>query len=70
MEFITEINAAIKSGLEGFNLFIEQKLQTEADYLERPYWTEGGVQMTVLNYLIQQHQEKIKILFMRRALPI
>lgn len=60
MEFITEINAAIKSGLEGFNLFIEQKLQREANYLERPYWTEGGVQMTVLNYLIQQHQEKNK----------
>ncbi len=60
MEFITEINAAVESGLEGFNLFIEQKLQKEAEYLERPYWTEGGVQMTVLNYLIQQHQEKNK----------
>ncbi len=60
MEFITEINAAIKSGLEGFNLFIEQKLQIETDYLERPYWTEGGVQLTVLNYLIQQHEERNK----------
>ncbi|KTD74404.1 Dot/Icm T4SS effector AnkC/LegA12 [Legionella tucsonensis] len=60
MEFITEINAAIKSGLKGFNKFIEHKLQREADYLERPYWTEGGIQVTVLNYLIQQHQEKNK----------
>lgn len=58
MEFITEINAAIKSGPEGFKQFIEQKLQIDPNYLGHPFWMEDGSQMTVLNYLIQQHQEK------------
>ncbi|QEY52530.1 Dot/Icm T4SS effector AnkC/LegA12 [Legionella longbeachae] len=58
MEFITEINAAVKSGLQGFKLFIEQKLCVEPNYLEHPFWIENGEQVTVLNYLIQQHQEK------------
>ncbi|KTC82775.1 Dot/Icm T4SS effector AnkC/LegA12 [Legionella cincinnatiensis] len=58
MEFITEINAAVKSGLQGFKLFIEQKLSEDANYLGHPFWIENGEQVTVLNYLIQQHQEK------------
>ncbi|PWY55385.1 hypothetical protein DGG96_12200 [Legionella qingyii] len=58
MEFITEINAAIKSGLEGFKKFINQKLQIDPNYLEHPFWMEKGAQVTVLNYLIQQHQKK------------
>ncbi|CAM2741839.1 ankyrin repeat protein [Legionella steigerwaltii] len=55
MEFIIEINAALKLGLEGFKEFIEKKLLIDKIYLEHPFWMEGGVQMTVLNYLIQQH---------------
>ncbi|WP_454782863.1 Dot/Icm T4SS effector AnkC/LegA12 [Legionella sp. WA2022007384] len=58
MEFITEINAAIKSGLKGFNEFIEQKLQVDTNYLEHPFWMAEGAQVTVLNYLIQLHQRK------------
>lgn len=58
MEFITEINAALKSGLQGFKEFIEQKLQINTNYLEHPFWMEGGFQMTVLNYIIEQHQKK------------
>ncbi|KTD06010.1 ankyrin repeat protein [Legionella gratiana] len=58
MEFITEINAAIKLGLQGFKQFIEQKLRVDTKYLEHPFWIENGEQVTVLNYLIRQHQEK------------
>lgn len=58
MEFITEVDTAIKSGLDGFKSFIEQKLAENCDYLEHSFWMEDGSQMTVLNYLIQQHQEK------------
>ncbi|WP_454786035.1 Dot/Icm T4SS effector AnkC/LegA12 [Legionella sp. WA2024007413] len=58
MEFITEINAAIKSGLKGFNDFIEQKLQVDNSYLEHPFWMAEGAQVTALNYLIQLHQRK------------
>lgn len=58
MEFITEINAAIKSGLDRFKKFIDQKLQVDTNYLEHPFWMKEGAQVTVLNYLIQQHQRK------------
>lgn len=58
MEFIAEINAAMQSGFQKFKLFIEQKLHVDTYYLERPFWIDGGGQLTVLNYLIQQHQEK------------
>lgn len=58
MELIMEINAALKLGLEGFKEFIEQKLLIDKSYLEHPFWMTGGVQMTVLNYLIQQHKRK------------
>lgn len=58
MEFVTEMDTAIKSGLAGFKKFILDKMQTESNYLEQPFWLPQGLQMTVLNYLIQQHQEK------------
>ncbi|MCW8408415.1 ankyrin repeat domain-containing protein [Legionella sp. PATHC035] len=58
MEFIIEINAALKLGLEEFKKFIEKKLLDDKSYLEHPFWMAGGVQMTVLNYLIEQHQRK------------
>lgn len=56
MEFIREINGAIKAGLQGFQEFIEKKLLVDKRYLEHPFWMPGGAQLTVLNYLIQIHQ--------------
>lgn len=58
MEFKIEIDAATRLGLEGFQQYMEKKLRFDKSYLERPIWTEGGAQITILNYLIQEHQEK------------
>lgn len=58
MEFITEINTAIKSGLDEFKQFIDNKLQKNEHYLKQYFWMEEGAQLTVLNYLLQQHQEQ------------
>lgn len=58
MDIIKDINEAIESGLDGFKKTILQKLAENKDYLEQPYWSPGGLQMTVLNCLIQLHQEK------------
>ncbi|STY30467.1 ankyrin repeat protein [Legionella wadsworthii] len=60
MEFIKEINAAIKLGLDEFQKFIREKLQENQSYLERPFWINGGRQITVLNYLIHLHHQKIE----------
>lgn len=42
MEFIREINGAIKAGLQGFQEFIEKKLLVDKRYLEHPFWMPGG----------------------------
>ncbi len=57
MEFI-EINAAIKSGLQGFQEFIQQQIRKNKDFLKQIFWIADGYQMTVLNYLIHIHQER------------
>lgn len=58
MEFIKEINEVIELGLDRFKKKILQKQEEETNYLEQPCWAPDGLQMTVLNYLIQLHQEK------------
>ncbi|MGL5743010.1 MAG: hypothetical protein ACRCXC_10995 [Legionella sp.] len=58
MEFISEIKAAIKSGIEGFKEYIEVQLQKDTNYLQHHFWIDEGIQITVLNYLIQQYSEK------------
>lgn len=60
MDFITEINKAIGLTLEEFKAFINRKLQHDKDYLEKLFWLPNGSQMTVINYLINQHQETDK----------
>ena len=58
MDMINELNEATAQGINGFREFLQQKLQSNKHYLEQKFWVNGGLQMTVLNYLIQQHQEK------------
>lgn len=58
MEFVTEIEAAIKSGFDGFKPFIVHAMKNNKAYLQQTFWVPDGLQMTVLNYLIQQHQEQ------------
>jgi ankyrin repeat protein len=58
MEFVTEINTALQSGLQKFKQFIEQQIEKDKNFLEHFFWVEEGLQVTVLNYLIQHHSEK------------
>lgn len=57
MDFIDEISPAIGQGLREFQAFIEKKMKANKDYLDRLYWLSKGAQKTVLNYLIELHQE-------------
>lgn len=58
MEFIKEINEAIELGVDRFKKKMLQKQEEDKNYLEQPCWAPDGSQMTVLNYLIQLHQDK------------
>lgn len=57
MGFVTELNKAIESGHERFQEFITHKLEADEHYLEQSFWMPDSTQLTVVNYLIQQHQE-------------
>ncbi|WP_058533197.1 Dot/Icm T4SS effector AnkC/LegA12 [Legionella saoudiensis] len=57
MGLVTELNKAIEAGNERFQEFITQKLEANEHYLEQSFWMPDCMQLTVLNYLIQQHQE-------------
>lgn len=57
MDFLTEINSALDLGFEEFKMFVQRKLQVNKGFLEQFFWMPGGSQMTLLNYLIQEHQE-------------
>lgn len=60
-DFASEIEEAIRLGVEGFKLFIQKKMHENNDYLEQFFWLQqNGLQMTVLNFLIQVHQEQIE----------
>ncbi|KTD55455.1 Dot/Icm T4SS effector AnkC/LegA12 [Legionella quateirensis] len=60
MDFIDEMNKAAGLKLDDFRAFVNRKLQHDKDYLDRLFWLPNGSQMTVLNYLIEQHQETVK----------
>lgn len=57
MDFATEMNKIISLELEEFKLFINRKVKANKNYLEQLFWLSNGIQMTVLNYLIEAHQE-------------
>ncbi|RUR20027.1 ankyrin repeat domain-containing protein [Legionella sp. km535] len=59
MDFRDEMNRVIGLSLEEFRAYILRKLQQDKNYLERLFWLPNGSQMTVLNYLIEQHQETV-----------
>lgn len=56
MDF-NEIKEAKGLGLGEFKAFIQKKLNADKKYLEQSFWVADGSQLTVLNYLIQEHQE-------------
>jgi HEPN domain-containing protein len=62
MELIRELNEAVRSGLDGFKEYLQQKIQQEANFLELFFWTENATQMTVLNYLIHRYNESPTLL--------
>lgn len=57
MGFFIALNKAIEAGNERFQEFITQKLEENEHYLEQSFWMPDSTQLTVVNYLIQQHQE-------------
>jgi hypothetical protein len=57
MDFINEMNKVTGVSLEEFKAFINRKLKQDKDFLEQLFWLPNGAQMTVLNYLIERHQE-------------
>lgn len=57
MNFVDDINQVIDLGFNEFKSFIQRKINSNKDYLEQPYWLSNGSQMTLLNYLIDAHQE-------------
>lgn len=57
MDFKTEMDKAKGLSLDEFKAFINRKLLHDKDFLEQLFWSTDGAQMTVLNYLIEQHQE-------------
>ncbi|BCA94164.1 hypothetical protein TUM19329_05250 [Legionella antarctica] len=59
MDFTTEMNEAINRGLEGFKLFIRDKINENSDYLSQFFWSPpDGLQMTVINFLVSAHHEQ------------
>lgn len=58
MDFSGVLNKAIRMGLEGFKAFIKKKINSNTDYLKQFFWLQkDGSQQTVLNHLIDLHQE-------------
>jgi ankyrin repeat protein len=57
MNFVDEISSAINLGLEEFKTYINKKMKQNKDFLEQLFWLPNGSQMTVLNYLIEEHKE-------------
>lgn len=57
MAFTDELDNAIKSGLEQFKLFVQEKMKTNEDYFIQHFCMADGAQITVLNYLIVKHKE-------------
>lgn len=57
MNFVDDISQVIGLGFNEFKSFIQRKINSNKDYLEQPYWLSNGSQMTVLNYLIDAHQD-------------
>ncbi|MFJ1269024.1 Dot/Icm T4SS effector AnkC/LegA12 [Legionella lytica] len=57
MGFVIELHKAIEAGKERFQEFIIQKLEADEGYLEQSFWMPDSTQLTVVNYLIHQHQE-------------
>ncbi|KGP63056.1 ankyrin [Legionella norrlandica] len=57
MDFISEMNEALKLDFIQFKEFIQKKLEENKNYLEQLFWLSDGSQMTVLNYLIYQYHD-------------
>ncbi|MGQ3890489.1 ankyrin repeat domain-containing protein [Legionella sp. CNM-4043-24] len=56
MALFTELQSHME--LNQFKEFILMKLQTDERFLHQTFWMEGGQQLTVLNYLIMEHDSK------------
>ncbi|CEG58009.1 Dot/Icm T4SS effector AnkC/LegA12 [Legionella fallonii] len=58
-DFAREMDEAIQSGLDEFKAFIQKKIGENKDFLKQSFWLlQNSAQMTVLNYLIDVHQEE------------
>lgn len=51
------MNQAIAGGFNAFKHYIQAMIEKDKEYLSQFFWVPGGGQQTVLNYLIQLHQE-------------
>ncbi len=59
MDLAREMDEAIKLGLGGFKAYIQEKISENKDFLKQSFWlSQNSTQTTVLNYLIEVHQDE------------
>lgn len=59
MDLAREMDDAIKLGLDGFKVYIQEKIREDNDFLKQSFWIQqSSTQMTVLNYLIGIHEDE------------
>lgn len=58
MELFTELQSQME--FEQFKVFIDDKKKNDEHFLQQTFWMQGGKQLTILNYLIMQHETDIK----------
>lgn len=59
MDLASEMDEALKLGLDGFKIYIQEKIKENKDFLKQSFWLEqNNTQITVANYLIGIHDDE------------